>query len=69
MFIYLLKVNPTIANEFAAASFRFGHTLVNNQVMRMNQNGQRTDRDVFLSEIIFRPVEAYKFVFKTRIQN
>ncbi len=53
------KVNPSIANEFAAAAFRYGHTTVRNQFSRRNINNQQTST-VNLGDIIFRPVEAYK---------
>lgn len=31
-------MNPTLANSFSAAAFRFGHTLVNPILYRLDQN-------------------------------
>jgi peroxidase len=53
------NVNPQLSNEFASAAFRFGHTLVRNQYGRFNANGQPMSTPVVLSDLIFRPVEAY----------
>jgi len=54
---YDRNVNPTLANEFSAAGFRFGHTLIRNILSRSQNN--RMGSPVQLSDIIFRPVEAY----------
>ena len=32
-------VSPNIANEFSTAAFRFGHTMLNNQLLRLNDDG------------------------------
>ncbi|OQV26126.1 Peroxidasin [Hypsibius exemplaris] len=37
---YSDQVNPSIANEFATAAYRFGHSLVNGEFRLDNQNGQ-----------------------------
>ncbi|ESN93121.1 hypothetical protein HELRODRAFT_89299 [Helobdella robusta] len=34
---YNPSVNPTIANEFASAAFRFGHTMINPVLSRLNE--------------------------------
>ncbi len=56
--INIFQVDPTIANEFATAAYRFGHTLVNGFVRRFNSHHQMID-EIPLSRVIFRPIEAY----------
>ncbi len=36
---YNPAVSPNIANEFSTAAFRIGHTMLNNQLLRLDNNG------------------------------
>lgn len=61
MWDLMIKVNPSLAGEFSTAAFRFGHTLVKSSIKRSDGNGV-SKGSVNLSDIIFRPVEAYKYL-------
>lgn len=56
---YDMKVNPSTANEFSTAAFRFGHTLVRNKMGRFDKNNLFMAPSVNLSETMFKPDEAY----------
>ena len=34
------KINPTIYNEFSVAAYRFGHSAINQSLLRLNSDGQ-----------------------------
>jgi len=54
-------VNPGIANEFSTAAFRFGHSLLDGEISRLNADGSETPqgrmdlRDAFFNSGVFDP--------------
>jgi hypothetical protein len=48
-------VNPGIANEFSTAAFRFGHSIVGDDVEFMDNNGNETEPALPLSMAFFNP--------------
>lgn len=38
------RINPAISNEFATASYRFGHSMVSPQLLRLNRNNESISR-------------------------
>ena len=46
--------NPNIANEFSGAAFRFGHTMLSNQLLRLNDDGSPiNDGGILLRDAFF----------------
>lgn len=55
-FAYVEYLNPSIYNEFAAAAYRFGHTLLNATIQRMDMEGNTlTEGNLELKDAFFRP--------------
>jgi len=58
---YKATVNPSVSNEFATAAFRFGHSMLDGDVNRMNNDGTTipegnlTLRDSFFNTSVFDP--------------
>ena len=51
------SVDPSIANVFAAASFRFGHSLLTSTVSRLDSNNQSIG-DLLLGKDFFKPFQV-----------
>ncbi|MBI2825079.1 MAG: peroxidase [Planctomycetia bacterium] len=54
---YNAKVNPGIANEFSAAAFRVGHTMLGNDVEFLDNQGNEVADGIPLSQAFFNPPE------------
>ena len=55
------KTNPQLSNEFATAAFRFGHSLLSDEIGFLDSNGNSIAEDVALSDALFNPVLLQKF--------
>lgn len=50
------EASPNIANEFSTAAFRFGHTMLNNQLLRLQDNGEViAEGNILLRNAFFNP--------------
>lgn len=55
---YQANVDSSISNEFASAAYRFGHTMLSPQIMRLDANGQPLSTGhLSLSRAFFNPNE------------
>jgi peroxidase len=52
---YNSSVNPSIANEFSTAAFRFGHSMLGDDVEFLDNNGLPLADEVELSQAFFNP--------------
>jgi len=50
---YSPSVNPSIANEFATAAYRFGHSLLDSELGRLNNDGTEAAPSLSLAESFF----------------
>ena len=52
------NVNPNIANEFSTAAYRFGHSMLSSELLRLNADGTEADEgNIQLQNAFFRPSE------------
>jgi len=52
---YKPEINPSVANEFATAAFRIGHTLLNNDFEFLDNDGNDVHEEVELKDAFFNP--------------
>ena len=52
---YKPQVNPSIANEFATAGFRFGHSIVGSDIEFLDNNGKEVAPAIPLKDAFFNP--------------
>lgn len=52
---YDASVNPSIANEFATAAFRLGHSMLGDEIEFLSNNGEAIREEVSLAEAFFNP--------------
>ncbi|MCD0461061.1 peroxidase family protein [Roseiconus lacunae] len=52
---YDASVDPTIANEFSTAAFRFGHSLLGDDVEFLDNNGNESGEEIPLSQAFSNP--------------
>ena len=75
---YKPTVNPQILNEFSTAAFRMGHTLINSNILRMDNDGEETkEGNITLKDAFFNPyviefaggIDAYFKGMATQVQQ
>jgi len=75
---YSENVNPQISNEFSSAAFRMGHTLINSNIIRMDNSGNELNsgsislRDAFFNPLVVEyagGVDPYFKGMATQIQQ
>jgi hypothetical protein len=52
---YRADVNPGIANEFATAAYRLGHSTLGNDIEFLDNNGEETREEIELRDAFFNP--------------
>lgn len=50
---YRADVNPSIANEFSTAAYRFGHSLLDSEIGRLNNDGSEAGEPISLAHAFF----------------
>jgi hypothetical protein len=52
---YNEALDPTVSNAFSAAAFRMGHTLINSNIIRLDNRGESTFGNISLRDAFFNP--------------
>ncbi len=52
---YSENIDPSISNVFSAAAFRMGHTLINSNIIRMDNKGNSSNGQISLRDAFFNP--------------
>ena len=56
------SINPSIFNLFSAAAYRWGHTMINNEILRLNEDGTPIAAGhLELRDGFFKPTEVLRF--------
>ncbi|KAL7637821.1 UNVERIFIED_CONTAM: hypothetical protein RMT77_011433 [Armadillidium vulgare] len=58
---YKTSVNPTATNSFGTAAFRFGHSLVQNNLARADKNGKKVPYTIRLHAELMNPANIHNF--------
>ena len=58
---YDKTVNPGMMNVFTAAAYRYGHTVINSEILRMDNNGHTIQEgNILLRDAFFNPSVVYQ---------
>ena len=58
---YDAEMNPCVTNTFSAAAFRWGHTMINDMVMRVEMDGETSELgNISLKDAFFNPLESLR---------
>ena len=67
---YNPDVNPNIANEFSTAAYRFGHTMLSSELLRLNPDGTVADEgNIALLNAFFRPEQISQYGIDSILQG